>query len=351
MSFVDSIIDYARKTNCSDIHLTHELQPVYRRHGEIFEQDAMCTPGDIRQGILSMLNTQQLRMVENGQDVDFCYVTPEGNRQRVNVYHQQGKLCAAIRILNDEIPTLQGLALPPAIQMLANKPNGLVLITGPTGSGKSTTLAAMINHINDTRKGHILTFEDPIEYVHKHNKSIVHQREVGADVPSFAHALKSALREDPDVILVGEMRDPETIAAAVTAAETGHLVLSTLHTTGAANTIDRIIDAFPEGTKDQIRTQLASVLRGVVTQQLVPKSDMSGRIAALEILLVTEAVSSLIRESKCYQINSVLQTNAQDGMQSMDSDLARLVRLNQIELEQGSMRASNLKEFMRFVGS
>ncbi|MFI3177139.1 MAG: PilT/PilU family type 4a pilus ATPase, partial [Eubacteriales bacterium] len=289
MSLIDDIIMYARENTCSDVHLTHELQPVLRKNGRIFELDVACGKEDVEQAIYSMMSKEHVEKLRNGEDADFCYTMGPGYRQRVNVYHQQGHLCAAIRILNDEIPTLKSLSLPAAIQELANKPSGLVLITGPTGSGKSTTLAAMIDHINLTRKGHILTFEDPIEYVHEHKKCIIHQREVGIDVQSFDLALKSALREDPDVILVGEMRDPETIAAAVTAAETGHLVLSTLHTTGAANTIDRIIDAFPEGAKAQIRTQLAAVLRGVVTQTLVPLSDGSGRCEAFEILLVNEA--------------------------------------------------------------
>ncbi len=351
MTLIDEIIKFARDNKCSDIHLTHELQPVFRKNGDVFEHNMSRTPEEIKQGILGMLDPEQYDHVTGGGDVDFCYVTADGKRQRVNVYHQQGHLAAALRVLNDEIPTFDDLKSPPALHTLARKPNGLILITGPTGSGKSTTLAAMLQHMNATRKGHILTFEDPIEYVHKHNKCIVHQREIGVDVDNFEGALKSALREDPDIILVGEMRDPETIAAAVTAAETGHLVLSTLHTTGAASTIDRIIDAFPEGGKEQIRIQLATVLRGVVTQQLVPLADGSGRCGAYEILLVTEAVGSLIRESKCYQINSILQTNAQDGMRSMDGDLARLVREGKITLEEAQKRASNQAELMRFIGS
>ncbi len=350
MSVIDTIIQHARDYKCSDIHLTYNLPPVFRKNGSIEVSDMMYTQIEIEEAIFNMLTPEQVDMLEKKEDVDFSYSMHNGLRQRVNVYHQQGHVCAAIRILNDTIPTMEELDLPPAIRKLADMPNGLILVTGPTGSGKSTTLAAMIDYINRSRKGHILTLEDPVEYVHKHKNCIVHQREVGRDVQSFGGALRSALREDPDIILVGEMRDLETISAAVTAAETGHLVLSTLHTTGAANTIDRIIDVFPDEGKEQIRTQLAGVLRGVVTQQLIPLMDGNGRCASFEILVSNDAVSSLIRENKCYQINSILQTSAKDGMCSLNLDLAKLVRTGKISLESAMEKATNQSEMMRFIG-
>lgn len=244
---------------------------------------------------------------------------------------------------------MEELNLPSVISKLAREPRGLILVTGPTGSGKSTTLAAMIDAINNTRKCHILTAEEPIEYIHNHKQSIIHQREVGIDVPSFAAALRGALREDPDVILVGEMRDLETISAAVTAAETGHLVLSTLHTTGAANTIDRIIDVFPPHSQGQIRTQLSGVLKGIITQQLIPKEDGSGRCAAFEILLGTDAVLNLIRENKAHQIPSALQTGAREGMCTLDYSLAQLVNQGVITKEKALENAGDQRQLLEYI--
>lgn len=350
MNIIHEIIQYARENNCSDIHLTAELNPVFRKNGSIFVGDLSYTQHEIHQAILSMLDEDQMEMARKKQDIDFCFTNDFGQRQRVNIYVQQGKICACLRILNDKIASFETLNLPPAIKTLAQMPNGLVLVTGPTGSGKTTTLAAMIDYMNRERQGHILTFEDPIEYVHQHQSSIIHQREVGVDVPSFAAALRSALREDPDIILVGEMRDLETISAAVTAAETGHLVLSTLHTTGAANTIDRIIDVFPDEGKGQIRTQLSGVLRGVVSQNLIPLQNGSGRCAAFEILLTNEAASSLIREDKCFQINSILQTGVKDGMCSLNFYLAKLVREGKISIEAAEEKATNRADFHRYLG-
>jgi len=350
MSKINDIIDYARNNKCSDVHLTVKLPPVFRKNGEIVVSDMNFTKSEIEEMILSMLDEAQLEKVNDKQDIDFCYALPSGMRQRVNVYHQYKELCSAIRILNDEIPTFESLGLPPIIQKLSNEPRGLILVTGPTGSGKSTTLAAMIDYINRTRRCHILTAEDPIEYLHTHKNSIVHQREVGVDVDSFAGALRSALREDPDVILVGEMRDLETISAAVTAAETGHLVLSTLHTTGAASTIDRIIDVFPSHSQGQIRTQLSSVLKGVITQQLVPLADGSGRTAAFEIMVGTDGVLNLIRENKCHQINSSLQTGAKDGMCSLNANLAQLVKQNIVTMDEALKKASDKNEFFQMLG-
>ena len=349
MSKIHEIIEFARKNNYSDIHLTADLPPVFRKNGEIIISEIDIKDETVEEIIISMLDEAQIESVSKKRDIDFCYVLDSGERQRVNIYHQNGKLCSAIRILNDIMPTFETLSLPPVIQKLATEPRGLILVTGPTGSGKSTTLAAMIDYINRTRKGHILTVEDPIEYLHKHKNSIVHQREVGKDVESFEVALRSALREDPDVILVGEMRDLETISAAITAAETGHLVLSTLHTIGAANTVDRIIDVFPPHSQSQVRTQLASVLRGVITQQLLPLEDGSGRVAAFEIMTGTDSVLNLIRENKCHQISSVLQTGTKDGMCSLNASLAKLVNQNLVSLDEALKKASDKNEFFQFV--
>lgn len=346
---INQIIRYARENGCSDIHLTQELPPVLRKNGNIMVTKDIFPEFHCEEVIKSMLNEKQKALLLEVDDIDFCYTLSTGERQRVNVYHQQGVLCSAIRLLNDKIPTFEDLNLPNSLRQLASLPNGLILVTGPTGSGKSTTLAAMIDYINRMRRSHIITMEDPIEYIHHHKNSIVHQREIGTDAPSFQAALRSSLREDPDVILVGEMRDLETISAAVTAAETGHLVLSTLHTTGAANTIDRMIDVFPDGAKGQIRTQLSTVLRGVVTQQLVPLLDGSGRCAAFEILLNNDAVANLIRENKCYQIPSILQTNVREGMCSLNYDLASLVKQGKISMEDALDKATNQVELKRFI--
>jgi twitching motility protein PilT len=266
------------------------------------------------------------------------------------VFRQQRALACVIRVINQHTPTFEELNLPETLRNLSNEPRGLVLITGPTGSGKSTTLAAMVDYINSTRACHILTIEDPVEYVYQQKKSLIHQRDVGTDVGSFAGALRSAMREDPDVILVGEMRDYETISAAVTAAETGHLVLSTLHTTGAAMTVDRIIDVFPPHNQQQIRTQLASVLKGVVTQTLLPKAEGKGRVAAFEIMIGTDAVLNLIRENKPHQLNSTIQTSSKQGMVLLDAYLADLVRKGIVRREHALEKASDKAEFLSAVG-
>ena len=320
----------ARNSKASDIHISEGLPLMFRIDGHLAE-------APVREAITS-----------ERIDADFALVAPDGTRSRVNVFYQQGRAAATLRLLNDSIPTLEELAMPPVLTKLADEPRGLILVTGPTGSGKSTTLAAMIDHINKTRSDHIITIEDPIEYVYQGRCSLIHQREVGADVRSFASALRSALREDPDVILVGEMRDYETISAAVTAAETGHLVMSTLHTIGAAQTIDRIIDVCPAGAQNQIRGQLAAVLRGVITQQL-PLAVGKGRCAATEILVGTDAVANLIREGKCYQIPSILQSGAALGMHSLNADLARLVSTGRITREAAERCATNKSDLKNYL--
>lgn len=300
---IDELIEYARDNNCSDIHITSLGEVALRQYGNLKKLDNSFTKDELDQIIYEMLDGEQRDLYISGQDLDFSYETRgSGIRCRANTYHQRGTHAACLRIMGTTVPTLESLELPEVIRSLAEQPRGLVLVTGPTGSGKSTTLAAMIDYINRNRAEHILTIEDPIEFVYTPDKSTIHQREIGRDVDSFADALRSALREDPDVILVGEMRDFETISAAITAAETGHLVMSTLHTTGAADTVNRIIDVFPPHSQNQIRTQLASVLRGVVTQNLVPLANGEGRVAATEIMIGTDAIANLIRTDKVIRL-------------------------------------------------
>lgn len=347
---IKELIMAARQSRASDIHITFARNPVFRIDGTLIETEYALNPDQKRWLIASMLDDDQRGRMDDGEDVDLCYALDGGLRHRVNIYHQQRRLAATIRIINDNTPTFEELALPPVLRTLADEPRGLILVTGPTGSGKSTTLAAMVDYINQNMACHILTVEDPVEYVYTQKKALIHQRDVGVDVGSFADALRSAMREDPDVILVGEMRDYETISAAITAAETGHLVLSTLHTTGAAMTIDRIIDVFPPHNQQQIRTQLASVLKGVITQTLLPKATGKGRMAAFEIMLGTDAVLNLIRENKCHQLNSTIQTSARQGMVLLDAYLAELVRRGAITREAAMEKANNKAEFLSAVG-
>jgi twitching motility protein PilT len=305
---------------------------------------------DTREVVYSILSNDQRQRLETDWQLDFAYTIPGQARFRVNAYFQRAALGAAFRLIPFEITGIDGLGLPPIVGELTKKPRGFVLVTGPTGSGKSTTLAAMIDAINETRDEHILTIEDPIEFLHGHKRCIVNQRELGSDAQSFAAALKAALRQDPDVILVGEMRDLETIHTALTAAETGHLVFATLHTQDAPQTIDRIIDVFPAEQQGQVRTQLAVALQGVVTQQLLPTADGAGRVAACEVLVPTPAVRNLIREGKTHQIYSTMQTGAQSGMQTMDAALAQLVREGKISRQLAEARSSTPEELRRLMG-
>lgn len=346
---MNDIMMTARSLGTSDIHISEERPLLFRINGKLDKAPVQPERGRIRQLILGMLDGEKMDKLEMGEDLDFAVSTPDGNRQRVNVFHYQGKLAATIRLLNGYIPALEELKLPGVLKEMANEPRGLILVTGPTGSGKSTTLAAMIQYINENRAEHIITVEDPIEYVYEDKLSLIHQREVGEDVGSFAGALRSALREDPDVILVGEMRDYETISAAVTAAETGHLVMSTLHTTGAGQTIDRIIDACPAAAQNQIRTQLSGILKGVITQCLIPTADGRGRIAATEILTGTDAVLNLIRENKCYQLSSVMQSSSVNGMHTLNGDLCRLVRGGYITVQNAYKYSNDRKDLEQFL--
>ncbi len=327
------LVEYAKSSNCSDIHITVGTNVAIRRYGTLEILEPAPSAEESRNMIFSILSQEQVEKVTGGSDLDVGVMLWDGTRIRANVYHQRNNLACSIRILNTTVPSFEELGLPSVCRELAEMPRGLVLVTGPTGSGKSTTLASMVEYINKTTSRHILTIEDPIEYVYPHNKAMIHQREVGRDVGSFATALRSAMREDPDIILVGEMRDFETISAAITAAETGHLVLSTLHTTSAAQTVERIIDATPLDGQDQIRTQFSNVIRGVITQTLIPTADMDGRCCATEIMLGTPAIGNLIRDKKTIQIPSLIQAGRSQGMHLLNDDLASLVGRGRITRE------------------
>jgi twitching motility protein PilT len=341
------ILNYAIQNECSDIHLVASMPPIVRHLGELMRlNDTLLSEQDLTTWVQLLLSPDQLAQYNQGYDVDTAYSDQNHQRYRVNVFRQQGKPAIALRLLRSKVPSLDELGFPEVFKTLADEPRGLVLVTGPTGSGKSTTLAAMLDYINTHKAKHILTLEDPIEYIHPSKKCLVNQREINRDVHSFAHALRSALREDPDVILVGEMRDFETISLALTAAETGHLVFSTLHTTGAASTIDRIIDVFPPHQQSQIRTQVASALKGVISQTLLPRQDMPKRIAIHEVMVMTDAIGNLIRENKVVQINSSIQTGSRLGMQSLETGLAQQVRQGVISLEM-ALEASSNKEYLK----
>jgi len=347
---LQEILKKAQDEQCSDIHISGNEKILFRKDGRLLSySDDIISSDDALSLVHELIDTRHSELYTLGGDVDAAYTDEFNNRYRLNVYRQRGVPAIAIRLLRNTIPTLKELKMPDVLSKLAMLPRGLVLVTGPTGSGKSTTLAAMIDHINRNRHVHILTLEDPIEYIHTANKGMIHQREIHTDANDFASALRSALREDPDVILVGEMRDHETIALALTAAETGHLVLSTLHTTGAANTIDRIIDVFPPHQQGQIRTQLASSLQAVISQDLLPLEGGLGRIAAHEILLMTDAVANLIRENKIVQINSTIQTNMKLGMCTLDGSLVNLIRKNLISLDTAMEYTSNPEALKRLL--
>lgn len=331
---VQEYLARAVETGASDLHITTGKPPTLRVDGTLIPINAaVLTPADTESMVKEILPPERFAVLEKKGELDFSMGVPGLGRFRVNAYRQRGSYGIAFRVVHNEIPSMEALGLPPVVRELAKKQRGLILVTGPTGSGKSTTLASMIDLINTELSYHIITLEDPIEYLHRHKKSIVNQREVGSDTGSFTSGLRAALREDPDVILVGEMRDLDTIATAVTAAETGHLVLSTVHTMGAINTVDRIIDSFPPHQQSQVRVQLAAVLNGIVSQQLVHRKDGNGRVGAFEVMISTDAVRNLIREGKPHQLQSVLQTGSKYGMQTMDSALLTLFRRGEITRE------------------
>lgn len=349
---MDKLLREAVESDASDIHLTVGVPPIFRIHGQLIRTEHPRLTVKDTEALFNKITSaeQQLHFKERGES-DFSFAIFGVSRFRVNAFRQRGSIAIVIRVVTETVPTLEELGHPPVFRTLACQPRGLVLVTGPTGSGKSTTLAAMINLINSERACHILTLEDPVEYLHKHRKSIVNQREVHSDTKSFSIALRAALREDPDVILVGEMRDPETIATAITAAETGHLVFATLHTGSAAQTIDRIIDAFPAYQQQQIRIQLSVTLQGIVAQQLLPRIDEKGRVAALEVLIATPAVRNIIREGKTPQLASVIQTGAKFGMLPMDVALRDLYRHGVISYEEALARAIDEETFVRLATS
>ena len=333
MKTFKEIVYFASSQEASDLHMTVGLPPVYRIDGDLVnEGEIPLVNEDIVAALKQLANDNQLKELERVGEIDFAVTFDSTIRMRCNAFYQQGNVALALRLLPLKVPTVEDLHLAPVIVEQSEKPRGLVLLTGPTGSGKSSTLAALLDHINHTRRRHIITLENPIEFVYKHDKCIINQREVGDDTDSFAAGLRAALRQDPDVILVGEMRDLETISTAITAAETGHLVFGTLHTKGAANSIDRIIDVFPPAQQEQIRIQLADVLECIIAKALLPRIG-GGRTAAYEILVATPAVRSLIRQNKSFQIVSAMQTGKRQGMQLLDEALMDLVRRGEVTVE------------------
>ena len=350
--FADLLLEVLER-KASDLHITAGAKPMLRVRGRLtaLEDYPVLSPQDTREVMYSILTNDQRQRLETDWQIDFAYAIPNVARFRVNAYFQRAAIGAAFRLIPHEIKGIEELGLPSVCSELAHKPRGFVLVTGPTGSGKSTSLAAIIDQINRTRNDHILTVEDPIEFLHPHKSCLVNQREIGSDATSFAAGLKAALRQDPDVILVGEMRDLETIHTALTAAETGHLVFATLHTQDAPQTIDRIIDVFPPSQQQQVRVQLSVALQGVVTQQLLPTADGAGRVAACEVMIPTPAVRNLIREGKTHQILSAMQTGSTSGMQTMDMALATLVRQGKITQRLAEQRSSTPEELRRLLGA
>ena len=346
MLTVEQLLTIAKEKGASDVHITVGLPPRVRVNGELVDLDyPKLMPDDCEKIILDIMNDKQEQMFKDKGELDFSFSIPQVGRYRVNVFRQRGSVACAMRIVGTTVPKPEQLGVPKSVIDLYNKKRGLVLVTGPTGSGKSTTLASLIDRINDERNAHVITLEDPIEYLHSHRKAMINQREIGIDTQSYAGALRAALREDPDVILVGEMRDLETISTAITAAETGHLVFSTLHTIGAAATIDRIIDVFPPHQQQQIRIQLSMVLEAVISQQLIPTADKRGRVAAFEVMHATVPIKNLIREAKTYQISGVLQTNKKGGMITMDDAILDLYNKGMIN----SQEAVNYAQDMPYV--
>jgi twitching motility protein PilT len=352
IDFADILMEVVTR-RASDLHLAAGAHPTVRIRGRLtpLEDYPVLADTDTREIVYSILSGDQRQRLETNWQLDFAYSIPGHARFRVNAYYQRGAIGAAFRLIPFGLTTIDDLGLPQTVHDFTRKPRGFVLVTGPTGSGKSTSLAAMIDEINRTRDEHIMTIEDPIEFLHAHKKCLVNQRELGTDAQSFADALKAALRQDPDVILVGEMRDLDTISTALTAAETGHLVFATLHTQDAAQTIDRVIDVFPSHQQGQVRVQLSVALQGIMTQQLLPTADGAGRVVATEVLVPTPAIRNLIREGKTHQIYSVLQTSSAQGMQTMDTSLAGLVREGKVTQKLAEARSGTPDELRRLLGA
>jgi twitching motility protein PilT len=347
---IDELLYIVTEKGASDLHLCPFVEPVIRVDGQLLRLNyEKAQPTQTQRMMYDILTNEQIQKFETTFELDFSYSLHKIARFRVNVYKDKGAVAAAFRLIPARVPTIRELNLPPVLEELTRRPRGLILVTGPTGSGKSTSLAAMINQINSERSVHIITIEDPIEYLHQHKYSIINQRELGQDTKSFAAALRSALREDPDVILVGEMRDLETIQLAITAAETGHLVFATLHTNNAAESIDRIVDVFPPGQQEQIRIQLANNLQAIISQQLLPRAGQPGRVPAVEVMIATPAIRNLIRENKTHQIHTMIQTSGQLGMQTMDQSLRDLYVKGWVTYEEAMSRAINPDELRKMI--
>ncbi|NLI01528.1 MAG: type IV pilus twitching motility protein PilT [Chthonomonadales bacterium] len=347
---VDDLLRIVVEKGGSDLHLSVGVPPIIRVDGQLLPTNyEKVTPQESQRLVYDILTDDQIQRFETTFELDFSYSLQRLSRFRVNIYRDRGNVASAFRVIPSRIPTLRDLSLPPVLEELTRLPRGLILVTGPTGSGKSTTLAAMINQINNERSVHILTIEDPIEYLHSHRFSIINQREVGGDTLAFANALRAALREDPDVILVGEMRDLETMQMAVSAAETGHLVFATLHTNSAATSVERIVDSFPPGQQEQVRLQLSNNLQAILCQQLLPRANGPGRICAMEIMTASPAIRNLIRENKAHQITSMIQTSANLGMQTMDQSLRDLYVRGLITYELAMERAMNPPELEKMI--
>ncbi len=353
---INELLIKGAELGASDIHITVGTEITYRIHSELLNLSEVLKvnsyellPKDTEDICRFIMNDDQWQAFEEIGELDFSYAIENQGRFRVNAFHQRGSCAVVLRIVSNEIPSIEKLGLPPVIKTLTNLKRGIILVTGPTGSGKSTTLASMIDIINKNRHEHIVTIEDPIEYLHKHRESVVNQREIGADSKSFANALRASLRQDPDIILVGEMRDLETIATALTAAETGHLVFSTLHTIGAAKTIDRIVDVFPPYQQAQIRVQLGSVLEAVISQQLLPNLEGGGRVVANEILIANHAARNIIREGKTHQLQTVIQTGKSLGMITMDDSLISLYRQRKISRDTMLKYAVDVKAVQKYL--
>jgi twitching motility protein PilT len=348
---IDTLLEQMVAHDASDLHITVGAPPVLRLRGQLHRLDELprLTPDDSRQLLYRILSTEQQKQLEVNRQIDLSYSMPGLARFRVNIFSQRESLSGAFRLIPRDMKTLEELGVPDSLYQLCNKPRGLVLVTGPTGSGKSTTLASLIDEINRNRADHIITIEDPIEFLHKHKRCIVNQRELGPDAISFAEALRGALRQDPDVILLGEMRDLETISTALTAAETGHLVFATLHTQDAASTVDRLIDVFPAEQQGQIRAQIAGTLQGVVTQTLLPTADGQGRVPAVEVLFPDDAVRNLIRQAKIEQIYSVMQTGTGRGMTTLEQSLADLVLRGVVDEEIALSRSSRGEQLLGLI--
>lgn len=345
---LDDLLKMLVEKEGSDLHLKVGEPPVFRVHGDMERMNfPALTPEAIEGLLFSILNEERRQRFKEFMELDLSYEIKGVSRFRVNIFRQRGHIGSVLRAIPIKIKTIEDLMLPAVTKEISLRPRGLVLVTGPTGSGKSTSLAAMVDHINANRRSHILTIEDPIEFLHRDKMSAINQREIGMDTHSFAAALKHCMRQNPDVILVGEMRDLETISLAITAAETGHLVFATLHTTDAPQTIDRVIDVFPPEQQSQIRTQLSVTLLAIISQTLLPREDITGRVAAFEVMVVTSAIRSLIREGKTHQIYTDIQTGGEFGMQSLDQCLVNLVRKRMVSYEHALSKASNPREFQQ----